>query len=95
MRTWIEWLDQQWDKPNRSDHYLMQIAAEIARTRNPKHAGSIKLAQFKVPFKLVDAAGKEILTPEEIKRKQEQSTIQARSRWLGWLGAKLEDITKR
>lgn len=28
-KAWQIWLDEQWHKPSRADHYAMQIAAEV------------------------------------------------------------------
>ena len=35
--TWIAWLDEQWNKPSKTDSYLMQIAMEVDRvlSNNP------------------------------------------------------------
>lgn len=30
-RTRLAWLDEQWNRPDRTDHYLMQVAAEVRR----------------------------------------------------------------
>lgn len=43
------WLDEQDNQPSRSDHYAMQIACEIARTR-AKYPNNVKLDGFKLVF---------------------------------------------
>lgn len=50
--AWQEWLSAQWNVPNRSDHYAMQVAAEVARTpgRFTRSPPKIKLDQFRIPF---------------------------------------------
>lgn len=50
--TWIAWLDQQWNKPDRSDHYMMQVAAEVRRVLSKKPQ-SIKLGHFLLKFEFV------------------------------------------
>jgi len=30
FEVWQEWLNQQWNKPSRTDHYLLRIASYIA-----------------------------------------------------------------
>lgn len=77
--AWMDWLDDQWEKPSRTDNYLMQIALEI-RSVLSKNPRSIKLQHFLLKF-----LGKEPeLTPE-------QATRQAKARWGGVIrGAKKE-----
>ncbi len=50
--TWEVWLDEEWDKPSRSDNYLMQIAMEVERvlSKNPnKIQMKSKLLKFVAP----------------------------------------------
>ncbi len=46
---WLEYLKQEWREPNKTDHYLMQIAQEIRRA-NSKKPNSVKLKNFKIKF---------------------------------------------
>lgn len=46
---WLEWLDQQWNKPTLTHHYLMQIAQEVRRVLAKKPA-KILLSHFKIKF---------------------------------------------
>lgn len=54
MLDWIYWLDQQWNKPDRGDHYNMRIALEIAAFRHmlsqSKSDFDKELNDFKIPF---------------------------------------------
>lgn len=50
LLMWQEWRRRQWNRPSRSDHYLMQIAMQVRRVL-AKHPKKIKLEHFKVPFK--------------------------------------------
>lgn len=44
----MEFLEGEWNKPNRTDYYLMRIAQELWMMRNP---GKTKdLNEFKIPF---------------------------------------------
>lgn len=48
-RTWLTWLDEQWNNPSRSDYYMMQIAQAVARKgiRNPQ---DVTVGMFRLPF---------------------------------------------
>ena len=35
----LEWLDEQWNRPDRRDHYLMQVALEVRRTISKRRLG--------------------------------------------------------
>ena len=57
-RAWNAWLDQERNRPTKSEHYLMQIACEVCRG-NAKNPKSVKLEQFKLKF--TDPAKESIL----------------------------------
>lgn len=52
--AWQAWLCKEWNEPDRHDHYLMLIAAEVKRV--PAHvwgkAQPIKLSDHRIPFEL-------------------------------------------
>lgn len=50
--AWQDWLGRQWNEPTRSDHYLMQIAAEVRRVNLAKAEDqkSITLEMYEIPF---------------------------------------------
>lgn len=50
----MEWLDEQWNEPTRTDHYLMNIAAEVRRVNlaKPEDQKSIELDMYKIPFEI-------------------------------------------
>ena len=48
--AWCVWLNSEWNRPNRTDQYLMQIALQVARVL-AKHPDKINLSQFKLEFK--------------------------------------------
>ena len=47
--TRLAWLDLQWNEPDRSDHYAMQIARAIRQILNKS---TVTLDQQKIPFDL-------------------------------------------
>lgn len=49
LRVWLAWMTMQWDNPDRSDYYLMQVACEVRRvlSNNPR---GIKVADFRLQF---------------------------------------------
>lgn len=46
---WLQYLDEEWNTPTRSDHYLMQIAAEVRRVL-AKRPRTIRLKDFFLKF---------------------------------------------
>lgn len=47
FQGWCTWLDKKWNEPDRTDHYLMQIASFIEARglrRQPKKLNSQKLS---------------------------------------------------
>jgi hypothetical protein len=38
LQVALQWAEDEWNRPSRTDHYLMRVAAEVARTRakNPE-----------------------------------------------------------
>ena len=73
---WMEWLDAQWNRPSRTDNYLMLIAAEVRRVLSKK-PNSIKLSHFLLKFSKAGAAPK---------MTKEQKTAMAKAQWFSWLG---------
>jgi hypothetical protein len=85
---WNEYLDEQWEKPDRHDHYLMQIAMYVSRQFGSS-SGKLKLSSFKLPFVWRKAEAVPIKTEaEEAKAKSAES---AKSRWFGFLGMTNKD----
>jgi len=80
--TWMAWLDEQWEMPSRTDHYLMQIAMEIRRefVKQPP-----RLEQFKIPFtrkERVIRKSPPVTQRRGKKPKKKQVTQQAKRQWL-------------
>lgn len=71
---WNRWLDEQWDEPDRHDHYIMDLSMQVASILNKK-ASSLKLSMFKLKFGSTEDQEKE-------------DVEKSKSRWRSWLGKK-------
>lgn len=50
----LAWLDEQWNRPDRSDHYRMLVAQRVLQAAvAAKDVGKIKLEDQRLTFKLV------------------------------------------
>ena len=79
----MAWLDQQWNRPSRSDHYLMQIALIVGRVFGSEKKSDLKDMQLK--FRDPD---------EGLSRRpqtREQAARAARARWFPLLGLRNEE----
>lgn len=47
--AWQEWLEGEWNRPSRTDHYLMQIAFDVRRA-NVKHPERVKFDHMRLEF---------------------------------------------
>lgn len=74
--VWSAWLDEQWNRPDRTDHYLMQVAAEVRRGNAGKKARQVKMQHFLLEFKQVQ------------KEKRKETAAEAKARWLNVVGYK-------
>lgn len=63
-----EWVDSQWDRPDRTDYYLMQIAAQVYHVLRK---GAIDLNKFKIRFK--SGAVKHSITHENASQRAARS----------------------
>ena len=80
FKTWIAWLDDQWNKPSKSDYYLMQIAGYVSHVLSKK---SWKLDTYKVNFQV----GDQKQSKDDIGRKTEA----AKARWRARAGLSREN----
>ena len=62
------WLQNQWNEPSRSDHYLMRIAQRVERVLSSDPA-KIGLDTQKVDFVFKQKPNPKFFSPEEQKRK--------------------------
>ena len=76
MRAWthrqylvtVAWLEEQWQHPDRSDHYLMQIACEVRRVL-ASQPGKIMPSDFQIKFeepKLIPRVKRQRLVGEDL-----------------------------
>lgn len=76
-RLWCDWLSAEWDRPSRTDFYLMQIAAEIKSLimTTAGKTGKISMKDFHLKFK--NAASP-----------QQEPVEHSKARWFGMVGMK-------
>jgi ADP-glucose pyrophosphorylase len=78
MRVTLAWLEMQWDRPSRTDWYLMQVAAEVRRGL-VKKPNSVKTGDLKIKFVLSSKHSAPALTPE-------QQMMHSKHCWMGAVG---------
>jgi len=83
-RTWLAWLDMQWNRPARSDHYLMRIAQALYQMPallfgKRGDANKVKLEEMRLKFE-------ERYKGPEPQMTKEQANRMAYSRWLPFFG---------
>lgn len=71
------WLEAEWNRPSRSDYYLMQIGCEVlrGRVRKPK---SVQMKHLKLAFQVAQAPRKPLT--------REEAAAAAKARWVGLMG---------
>lgn len=79
--VWVAFMDEQWNRPDRGDHYLMQIAAEVRRSYTTKPT-QVKESKFKIEF---EAKTKDKPKPMTDQQKAAANAI-AKARWMGAVG---------
>jgi hypothetical protein len=77
-KTWEAWLEAEWNRPSRTDHYLMQLNATLIAV-NSKARANVKLDKQRIPFVTPARRRARELTPEE-------ATAVAVGRVLGMFG---------
>lgn len=92
-RLWLAWLDQQWERPDRTDYYLMQIAAEVRKVL-AKNRKQIEIEHFGIPSTFWDRLFKRkpATPPEQQKVSKAQAAI-SKATWFAFLGVKQQDKT--
>jgi hypothetical protein len=80
--AWAAWWADEWNRPSRSDQYLMQVALEVRRAA-AKHPGRVKIERFRLRF-----TGEKASQP----RTRERAAELARAKWLPVFGLKPEDL---
>lgn len=97
---WLAWLDLQWDTPNRTDHYLMALRAEVRRgwIRDPASVddNAMRLVfnrteALQVPSNVsVEEDGLEpplsVISPRSREQAERESMSMSKARWLSSIG---------
>lgn len=73
------WLEAEWNRPSRTDHYLMKICSYLARI--PGKGKLRELLLFKIPF------GRKSEKGIETQQAKEQRAAQSRAAWRASLNA--------
>ena len=76
--AWKIWLMEEWNHPDRTDNYLMQIGCEVRRVL-AKKPGSHKLEHLHIPFEFRRGAkpAQTAQTPEQRAKASEQIWLAA------------------
>lgn len=84
----LQWLEDQWNEPSRTDYYLMQVALEsfFSHRKRPKDPLP---SDWKIPFKFEKRD-----QPANKPKTREQATAWAKARWFGLVGV-TRDVIKR
>lgn len=69
FETRYEWLKEQWNEPDRTDHYLMQIAQRVIQAAAGRHAGKVTRESQKLGFEFVRQAPTKPVTVKEVSRR--------------------------
>lgn len=90
FEVWEAWLDREWNKPNRSDHYLMRVMHEV-KYQGVKEKPSVSLKE-RYGIKFEFSYG-----PPPVERSQDEVNTEAarmaESVWCGYLGLQLGEYT--
>ena len=81
-QVWQAWLLAEWNYPDRTDNYLMSIAAEIRRTL-VKQPRSVDANDFRLRFQTSRKKQHRELT-------KEQATTYSKAAWIGRAGGKVK-----
>jgi hypothetical protein len=82
--AWQAWLDEEWNRPSRSDHYQMQTAMVVAQA-NAKSPKKVKFKHYKLDF---GPAGRK----KRPKMTREQAAAHSKAKWLGIMTAPVTEV---
>lgn len=86
---WQVHLANQWNRPDRHDHYQMRTALEIRRCAMAKKGGKAPgMEDYRLEF-----IPKKMETPQEKADKEAKKIAASKAAWAGFLGAKVRHIT--
>jgi hypothetical protein len=91
--TWMVWLNEEEDKPTRSDYYQMQTAAEVRRLR-AKNPEAVLIEQLKLNF-VVDTGqqGGQEYRPEVTAETRKYYSNLSKQTWFARVGPPAKVIT--
>lgn len=81
-RTWLRWLEDDFDTPDLTDFYLMQLAQFIHAANSKKKVPGLQ--EYRIKFKV----------KEKPKVTREQAANLAKARWLPHFGDNLKIVPK-
>jgi hypothetical protein len=81
FQAWQEWINEEWNTPDRSDHYQMQSAMESCRGRL-KNPAQVKLEDFRLKFQFKKREMTTYLSPED---KARANSELSKGFWLGMM----------
>lgn len=98
----LAWMEDEWNEPSRTDHYLMRIAKEVVDSR-PRRKGSPRppdLDKYKIPFRFIkqetlEFSSEEVEESEEELSAEERRKIKvksdlAKAKWLAFMTVPVE-----
>lgn len=85
IAAWLVYLKQKWDNPTTTEYYLMQVAAEIRRTK-AKNPRRVKVQDLRIVFK--SNKNHRNMTEEEKKRAAQAS----KNAWIGMFKGKVKVV---
>lgn len=77
--AWCNWMQDEWNRPDRSDHYQMQTALEVRRVLMDDKS-SVQLNDMKVEFE-----HRKKITKEQQQNEDRKRVETSKSRWRGFL----------
>lgn len=73
--VWQQWLSDQFEKPSRTDFYLMQVAAEVRKLFN-KNPASVDINNMKLKWKEQNEEGKDVGVDKPVNEEQRKKRIE-------------------
>lgn len=89
--AWQQWLEDQWNRPDRHDYYSMQAAQTNLRGKGMK---APPLEKMRIPFQFKNARPDAAKTPvgQTDQERRAAETRAAQARWLGWVGGRVRVV---
>lgn len=89
LAVWLKWLGDQWNKPSRGDHYLMQLDCTVKRLL-AEHPDRVQLKDSQLRFESPPLA--ETMTPEELAADDKREAMWSHMRWHTAMGVDLNEL---